>query len=301
MALDGSGLIYKYTLFIVNLIFALVGFAFLGIGLWLRFSDGTRGIFEIGTTGSFEIGTTVSFEIDALNSSVFVTAVTVLIALGSVMLIVVAFGYYGACNEKRSALQLFSVLLFILMLAEVAVGVVGYSNKVEVGRKIVEFYSSMYALYVTSGGTDPVFDVILTFIHNTLHCCGVTGVPLVELVKHTCPEPDGFLEHLKMDSCPEAIRSVSYTIGELVMGIFLGSAALLFIALICSIILIRKIRLSDSPAQCIILTQSTSVLANPIPQHGFVSTSYAYPVLSPPPNPDPVVFTPLSAANIPLA
>ncbi|XP_075942795.1 CD9 antigen-like [Anarhichas minor] len=224
MALDGSGLIYKYTLFIFNLIFALVGFAFLGIGLWLRFSDDTRGIFEI----------------EALNSSVFVTAVTVLIALGSVMLIVVAFGYYGTCNEKRSALQVFSFLLFILAVAEVAVGVVGYSNKDEVGRKIVEFYSSMYDLYVTGGGTDQVFGVILTFIHNRLHCCGVTGVPLVELVKHTCPEPDGFFEHVKMDSCPEAILSVSYTIGELVMGIFFGTAALLIIALVCAIILLKR-------------------------------------------------------------
>ncbi|XP_031726656.1 CD9 antigen-like [Anarrhichthys ocellatus] len=284
MALDGSGLIYKYTLFIFNLIFALVGFAFLGIGLWLRFSNGTRGIFQI----------------EALNSSVFVMAVTVLIALGSVMLIVVAFGYYGACNEKTSALQVFSFLLFILALAEVAVGVIGYSNKDEVGRKIVEFYSSMYALYVTGGGTDQVFGVILTFIHNqvsknfyflpSLHCCGLTGVPLVELVKHTCPEPDGFLEHFKMDSCPEAILSVFESKAELVMGIFVGTGALLVIALICSIILNRKLRLSESPAQCIILTQSTSVLANPIPQHGFVATSYAYPVVSTS-YPNPVIST----------
>lgn len=35
----------------------------------------------------------------------FVSGVTVLIALGSVMLIVVMFGDYGACNEKRCALQ----------------------------------------------------------------------------------------------------------------------------------------------------------------------------------------------------
>lgn len=33
------------------------------------------------------------------------SVVTILIALGAVMLIVVVFGDYGACNEKRCALQ----------------------------------------------------------------------------------------------------------------------------------------------------------------------------------------------------
>lgn len=37
--------------------------------------------------------------------SLFVTGVTVLIVLGAVMLIVVTFGDYGACSEKRHALQ----------------------------------------------------------------------------------------------------------------------------------------------------------------------------------------------------
>ncbi|XP_068574840.1 CD9 antigen-like isoform X1 [Cebidichthys violaceus] len=223
MALDGCGLFCKYTLFIFNLIFALVGFAFLGIGLWLRFSYNTRGIFQI----------------EALNSSTFVMAVTVLIVLGLVMLIVVVFGDYGACNEKRCALQVFSVLLTILALAEVAVGVIGYSNKDAVGLKIVEFYSSMYALYVTGGG-DPVIGATLTFIHNMLHCCGMTGVPLVELAKHTCPAPNGFFEQIKMDGCPNIILSVFDSKAQLVMGVFVGTGALLIIALVCTIILLKQ-------------------------------------------------------------
>ncbi|KAF3846795.1 hypothetical protein F7725_003873 [Dissostichus mawsoni] len=67
MALNECGLLCKYTLFIFNLIFALVGFVFLGLGLWLRSSDSTRAFFE------FEDFSTV----------------TVLIITGLVMLIVV--------------------------------------------------------------------------------------------------------------------------------------------------------------------------------------------------------------------
>ncbi|XP_032394231.1 CD9 antigen isoform X1 [Etheostoma spectabile] len=276
MALDGCGLFCKYTLFIFNLIFALLGFAFLGLGLWLRFSESTRGIFQI----------------EDLNSSAFVIAVTVLIALGSVMLIVVVFGDYGACNEKRCALQVFSVLLTILAIAEIAIGVVAYSSKEEVGPRIVEFYSSLYALYLNSG--DPVIGATLTFIHKMLHCCGVTGVVVLELVKHTCPKADGFWEQIKQPNCPAEILGAFNSNAPLVMGIFVGTGVLLIIALICSTTLSRKIRQSLSSPQYIILTHSTSVMANPHPsQCEFVSSSY--------PDQDPVFFTPLSMANIPVA
>ncbi|XP_042371436.1 CD9 antigen-like, partial [Plectropomus leopardus] len=76
-------------LYFLSVVLQVVGFVFLGLGLWLRFSDSTRPIFEV----------------EALNSSAFVMIVTILIALGSVMLIVVVFGDYGACNEKRCSLQ----------------------------------------------------------------------------------------------------------------------------------------------------------------------------------------------------
>ncbi|XP_042360286.1 CD9 antigen isoform X2 [Plectropomus leopardus] len=222
MALDGCGVFCKYILFIFNLIFAVVGFVFLGLGLWLRFSDSTRPIFEV----------------EALNSSAFVMIVTILIALGSVMLIVVVFGDYGACNEKRCSLQVFSALLTILILAEVVVGVLAYTKRDEVGLNLAEFYSNMYTLYVTSGG-DPFIRVTLTFIHNTLDCCGVTGIKLVEVVRQTCPS--GFFQA----SCPATIITFFDSKAQLVMGLFLGTGALLIIALVCTIILLKQTKRNE--------------------------------------------------------
>ncbi|XP_039680434.1 CD9 antigen isoform X2 [Perca fluviatilis] len=227
MALDGCGLFCKYTLFIFNAIFALVGFAFLGLGLWLRLSDSTRGIFQI----------------EDFNSSAFVIAVTVLIALGSVMLIVVVFGDYGACNEKRCALQVFSALLTILAMAEIAIGVVAYSSKERVGLHIVEFYGSLYALYLSSG--DPVIGATLTFIHKMLHCCGVTGVVVIELAKNTCPKADGFWEQIKQPNCPLIIADVFNSKAALVMGIFVGTGVLLITALVCTTILLKQTKRSQ--------------------------------------------------------
>ncbi|KAL6103364.1 uncharacterized protein ACO6RY_02778 [Pungitius sinensis] len=274
MALDGCGHFCKYALIIFNIIFAVLGVALLGLGLWLRFSDSTRAIFQI----------------QELNSSAFVTVVTILIVLGSVMLIVVMFGDYGTCNEKRGALQVFTVLVSFLATAEVAFGVLGYANRHAVGGKMVEFYSTMYALYLTSGG-DLFIAATLSFIHNMLHCCGMTGIAPFEWVQSTCPSPDGFFEHIKMPGCPAIIGSFYDSKAQLVMAIFLGTGALLLIAAICSITLSRQIRLSNASAQYIVLTHSTSVLTNPQPpQDGFVSTSYL--------DQDPVIFTPLSMANI---
>ncbi|KAI4822185.1 hypothetical protein KUCAC02_007744 [Chaenocephalus aceratus] len=273
MALDGCGLLCKYTLFIFNLIFALVGFVFLGLGLWLRFGNSTRAIFQF----------------EALNSSAFVIAVTVLIITGSVMLIVVVFGDYGACNEKRCALQIFSALVTILAVAVVVFGVIAYSRKEEIGLRMGEFYSSIYLLYVANG--DPVLAVTLTFIQKLLHCCGATGVPLLDFAKKTCPDPDSIWEHLKMDACPLAIINVFNRNAPLVMGVFVGTGALLLLALICSSTLAKKLKTPPSP-QYIILTQSPSSQLEYIPTSTSISYSY--------PEQEPVVFTPLTVANIPI-
>ncbi|CAJ1075777.1 CD9 antigen isoform X2 [Xyrichtys novacula] len=156
------------------------------------------------------------------------------------MLVVVVFGDYGACNEKRCALQVFSVLLALLAGAAVAVGVITYSKKDEVGLHIADFYSSMYALYVSNG--DPVVRVTLTFIHMMLHCCGLTGVPLVEIAAETCPKPQGIFEHIVMPSCPGIIMSTFDSRAPLVMGILIGTGALLVVALICTIILLKQVK-----------------------------------------------------------
>ncbi|XP_047427698.1 CD9 antigen-like isoform X1 [Mugil cephalus] len=282
MALDGCGHVCKYILIIFNIIFAVVGFALLGLGLWLRFSDNTRSIFEI----------------EQLNSSAFVLGVTVLIVLGAVMLIVVVFGDYGACNEKRCALQVFSALLSIMALAEIVVGVLAYSNSDRVGNFMGEFYTSIYTVYIATG--DPPLAVTLTFIHKMLHCCGITGVSLIEMVKETCPKPDGFLEHIAMPSCPNLIANAFESKASLVLGLFVGTGALLIIAMICSAVLTKQIQRSASASRHIILTQTIQAPAPapaslPPPQHAFEAKPYPYPY----PYQDPVVFTPLSAVTLP--
>ncbi|XP_053708052.1 CD9 antigen isoform X1 [Synchiropus splendidus] len=270
MAVGGCGVVCKYIIIIFNIVLAGLGLAFLGFGLWLRFGENTRPIFQI----------------EELNSSVFVTAVTLLIIVGSVMLLLIAFGYHGACNERRCSLIVYSVLLSILVATVVLVGFLSYTRRDKVGKYLSQFYSELYTLYVAT--SDPAIGVVLTFIQEIVHCCGMTGITLVELVKMTCPRPDSFFDHF-MPRCPRVIANLFDQKASLVMGIFVVTGGLLVTAVICSMVLSSKILRSYSAPQYIILTPTISTVPSP---QGQVYTAN--------PDRDPVVFTPLTDANVPL-
>ncbi|XP_055743726.1 CD9 antigen-like [Salvelinus fontinalis] len=223
MALDGCGQLCKCILIIFNIIFALVGFAMFGLGLWLRFSSETRGFFNID-----------------LNTQQFVIGVSVLIVLGAVILLVAVFGGCGACNENMNALAVFSCLLGILAGLEIGVGVLAYMRSDEVGKQLAKFYMTVYAQYVDK--RDPGLAVTLSMFHNVLHCCGIVGA-FDLLVKKTCPETS-FLETFTLPACPTMIVNLFESKAPLVMGLFLGTAAMLITALVCCSILVKQIKRS---------------------------------------------------------
>uniref|UniRef100_A0A4W5PI43 Tetraspanin n=1 Tax=Hucho hucho TaxID=62062 RepID=A0A4W5PI43_9TELE len=222
MALDGCGQLCKCILILFNILFALVGFAMLGLGLWLRFSSESRGFFNID-----------------LNTQQFVIGVSVLIVLGAVILLVAVFGDYGACNENRTALGVFSCLLAILAGVEIGAGVFVYMRSDEVGEQLAKFYMTVYAQYVDKG--DPGL-ALGTFHSIILHCCGLIGA-LDPLVKKTCPET-GIWETFTLPACPTVIVNLFESKAPLVMGLFLGTAAMLITGLVCCSILMKQIKMS---------------------------------------------------------
>ncbi|XP_077591196.1 CD9 antigen isoform X3 [Stigmatopora nigra] len=231
MALDGCGTVCKYILLIFNLFFAVLGTAMLGVGLWLRFSENTRPLFEV----------------ESFNATTFVISVIVLIVLGFVMLLVVIVGDYAICNQKKRALHVYATLLFFLAVAEIVVGVLAYSRRDLVGRKVVEFYNSIYTLFTVT--EDAGIAVTLLFIHNMLHCCGVTGLSIIEVVKKTCPAPNGFLEQIVMPTCPGVISDFFNNNAPMVMAIFIGIGVSLIVALGCTIVLLKQIKKGRSSSR----------------------------------------------------
>lgn len=261
MGLDLCGQLSKCILIFFNIMFTLVGFAMLGLGLWLRFSSQTRGIFDID-----------------LNTQQFVIGVIVLIVLGVMILLVSAFGNYGTCNENLSSLQVFSVLLAILAGLVIGAGVVAYIKSKEVGEQLAMFYGTVYAQYVNTGG-DPSMGITLTVLQNSLHCCGLVGA-LDLLVKKTCPD-HSILETFTMPACPPVIINLFEQKSPLMLGLFLGTAALLVLALVCSSILKKEIKRSlSSIAPYMLLSSPANAFTAPQP--------HLYPY------PDPMAPAPLT-------
>ncbi|NP_001117013.1 CD9 antigen isoform X1 [Salmo salar] len=227
MALDGCGQLCKCILLLFNIIFALVGFVMFGLGLWLRFSSETRGLFNID-----------------LNTQQFVSVVSVLIVLGAVMLLVAVFGDYGACNENKTALEVSSCLLSFLTVLVIGAGGGAYVMSDEVGKQVAIFYTTVYAQYLDK--QDPGLAVTLSMFHNVLHCCGLLG-GLDLLVKITCPIT-GFLGTLAVPACPTVIINLLESKAPLVIGLFLGTAAMMITAVVCCSILVKQIKRSHLSA-----------------------------------------------------
>ncbi|XP_041093835.1 CD9 antigen isoform X2 [Polyodon spathula] len=147
MAVDGCGQCCKVLLVIFNIIFAVVGLAMLGLGLWLRFSSETRGFFDID-----------------LNTQSFIIGVIVLISTGALMLLVAILGHCGLCNESRSTLGTFLVFVGVLCGAEIAAGVLAFVNKDALVQNLSEFYQTIYLQYLNK--RDPSQAVTLRIFHN---------------------------------------------------------------------------------------------------------------------------------------
>uniref|UniRef100_A0A673K5V2 Tetraspanin-2-like n=2 Tax=Sinocyclocheilus rhinocerous TaxID=307959 RepID=A0A673K5V2_9TELE len=109
LAMDGCAQMCKCFLILFNIMFALVGLGLVALGMWLRFGAETRGFFDIDLhTTQFNIG------------------VMVLVVTGVLMLLVAIIGDCGACNNSKTALGVFSGLLTVLIIIEIAAGVMAF-------------------------------------------------------------------------------------------------------------------------------------------------------------------------------
>ncbi|XP_036004215.1 CD9 antigen [Fundulus heteroclitus] len=232
ISLGGCGLICKYILIVFNIVFAVAGFASLVFGLWLHSLHNTKEVFDIGSDNDDDNKGSIELK-------VFNIAVYVLVTLGSIMAAMGIFGEYAACNGKKIALLMFSVLVFLLAVAEITVGALAYSHRHEVGKKLEDLYKDVHQLYVKN--EDEAVATILTFLHSLLQCCGLTGNQHIELIKKTCQKLDDILEHTHNHSCSGRVGPYFESKAPLVLGFFIGTGVILIVEGICSSLLSSKI------------------------------------------------------------
>ncbi|XP_065123653.1 CD81 molecule a [Paramisgurnus dabryanus] len=176
MGVEGCTKCIKYMLFFFNFIFWLAGCVILGVSLWLRHDTKTSTLLGLKLEET-EAPTT------------FYISVYILIAVGAVMMFVGFLGCYGAIQESQCLLGTFFACLVILFACEVAAGIWGFMHKDKISKEMVSFYDSVYERSGSATILEPekknAATAVLKVFHETLDCCGKSGISLIGLV--TCP------------------------------------------------------------------------------------------------------------------
>ena len=233
MELGPCGKISKWILHSLLAVLLLAGLGTLTLGLWLRFGEGTKGIFEMTALDPGERH--------------FVNGVTATFTLGSVFLGGALVGELLALSGNRRLLQLLAVLLALGAGSVAALAYLAYDQGDTIREQISEFYISAYSLYYAKTVPDPEVTLILALFHHTFHCCGLMGLSREKgMVNQTCPKPSGILDIVS--ACPAAITSAVMSRAPVVWGAFLGIGALLLVALVFTVIVILSIRTGGAQA-----------------------------------------------------
>ncbi|RXN07507.1 CD9 antigen-like protein [Labeo rohita] len=150
--------ICTYSLIFFNILVILVGFGITVLGTWCMF---------------------IASAIAASQTGVM------FIVPGILMMLVAVGGNYAACSQKKTALNVFSGLIFLLIIANIVAGVVAFTRSGQMSDDLGEFYKKVCTQY---SKTSPDNETIaLRFIHNTFDCCGIDE-PVHRSVRDTCPE-----------------------------------------------------------------------------------------------------------------
>ncbi|KAL2100996.1 hypothetical protein ACEWY4_002757 [Coilia grayii] len=245
MGVDGCGQLAKCILILFSVLFAIIGLGMAGLGIGLRLSADTRGLFDVD-----------------LKTQQFVIFVVVLIVLGGLMVLVSIFGFHGACSENISSLRVFAILVAIIAGVEIGAGVLVYMRSTEVSQHLGEVYASIYAQFLNT--RDSSLGTTLKIIHQAFDCCGVGGGLLEVFVRNTCPDKS-LWDAITNPGCPHVIMNLFEDKAPMVMGFFLASGAIMITALVCSSLLIKGIKSALSAPTYVLLTTSTISHIPPAP------------------------------------
>nr|XP_055059926.1 CD81 molecule a [Misgurnus anguillicaudatus] len=209
MGVEGCTKCIKYMLFFFNFIFWLAGCVILGVSLWLRHDTKTSTLLGLKLE-------------DTQAPTTFYISVYILIAVGAVMMFVGFLGCYGAIQESQCLLGTFFACLVILFACEVAAGIWGFMHKDKISKEMVNFYDSVYDKSLRSENDKKIAAAtVLKVFHETLQCCGKSGIT-------------GMLQNLLVDVCPDKFTdSCEKKINELFTNkIYLIGYAALAVAVI---------------------------------------------------------------------
>ncbi|XP_009644563.1 tetraspanin-8 [Egretta garzetta] len=147
----------KYSMFIFNFLFWVCGSIILGVSVWIRVSKDAQQELEI-------------------DSSLF-AGVDLLIAVGSIIMVLGFLGCCGAIKESRCMLLLFFIGLLLILILQVTGGILGavYRSQIEASLNTT-FQASVNSLQSSTEESKKFQETFQKF-EKMNECCGLLNGP----------------------------------------------------------------------------------------------------------------------------
>ncbi|KAL4670198.1 hypothetical protein H8957_010679 [Semnopithecus entellus] len=226
----------KYSMFTFNFLFWLCGILILALAIWVRVSSDSQEV--LNSTD--------------LSSSSYV-AVNILIAVGAIIMILGFLGCCGAIKESRCMLLLFFIGLLLILLLQVAAGILGAVFKSESDRIINETLRENTKRLSTTEESAKQFQQAMVAFQKEFKCCGLINgaadwgnnfqqyANLCECLdtQRPCTNYNGKLVY--QEPCISSIRDFLVKNLIIVIGIAFGLAVIEILGLVFSMVLYCQI------------------------------------------------------------
>lgn len=173
-------------MFIFNFVFWLSGILILALAIWIRVNKHEQEL--------------LSNEGSGVNPF---TGVNILIAVGAAIMLLGFLGCCGSIKESRCMLLLFFIGLLLILLMQVAAGIVGASFKSESDRLLNETLSKNVQLLKETDGKAKSFQEALSKYQKEFKCCGLIHGP--------SDWGDNFQHYYQSCECPDNSESPCMT------------------------------------------------------------------------------------------
>ncbi|XP_010957184.3 tetraspanin-8 [Camelus bactrianus] len=228
----------KCSIFIFNFMFWLCGVVILATAIWLRESKDGREILSPEGLGT--------------NPNI---AANILIAVGSIIMMLGFLGCCGAMKENRFILVLFLIGLLLVLLLQVSAGILAFTLKTKTDHVLNDGSHANMSLLSLKNEDRKMFQKAFSEIQEKYKCCG--------LVNGASDWGNNFQYYYKSCECPDAsdssctsysgktiykqtclplVRGLVSRHFSLVTGLAFGLAAVEILAVIFSIVLYGNTR-----------------------------------------------------------
>jgi hypothetical protein len=146
----------KYLLFVVNFIVWACGIAVLVVGIYSRVKAGDWS--------------------DLMKEAAVVDAANLLIAAGAIVMVIGFVGCCGAIRQNRPLLVVYSILLILIFVLEIAGGIYAAVKKDDVIKSLQEgFQETMKNSYGLTSKADQGLTDSVDWFQKNVECCGSKG------------------------------------------------------------------------------------------------------------------------------